>query len=70
MMDPVFDTEFEKEIRYYLDLNLVDNTISGWGLDLREKLVTAVLKPNQHRIFITKGQYNKLVQKASEIRKK
>lgn len=69
-MESHFDPEFEKELRYYVDLNLASNAICGWGLDLREKLVNVKLTSNQHRIYITKGQYNKLVQKASDIRKK
>ncbi|HPE99628.1 MAG TPA: hypothetical protein PKY63_03075 [Bacteroidales bacterium] len=69
-MEAHFDPEFEKELRYYIDLDLASNAICGWGYDLREKLVNVKLKAIQHRIFITKGQYNKLVQKASGIRKK
>jgi hypothetical protein len=69
-MEAHFDPEFEKELRYYIDLDLATNAICGWGLDLREKLVNVKLKSNQHRIYITKGQYNKLVQKASDLRKK
>ena len=69
-MDEMDESIFEKEIRYYVDLDLASNAICGWGYDLREKLANVKLKANQHRIYITKGQYNKLVQKASEIRKK
>jgi len=69
-MNSDFDPEFEKEIRYYIDLNLADKTIAGWGLDLREKLVNVKLKPNQHRIYISKGQFNKLVQKSADFIKK
>ena len=69
-MDEMDESIFEKEIRYYIDLDLATNAICGWGLDLREKLVNVKLKSNQHRIYITKGQYNKLVQKASDLRKK
>jgi len=69
-MESHFDPEFEKELRYYIDLDLASNAICGWGLDLREKLVNVKLTSHQHRIYITKGQYNKLVQKASDIRKK
>jgi hypothetical protein len=49
---------------------MASNAICGWGCDLRAKLVHVKMKANQHRIYITKGQYNKLVQKASDIRKK
>ena len=69
-MEAHFDPEFEKEVRYYVDLDLFSNVICGWGCDVREKLVNVKLKSNQHRIYITKGQYNKLVQKAADIRKK
>lgn len=69
-MNDLDEQVFEKEIRYFVDLDMTTNTICRWSYDLREKLVKEKLKPGYHRIFITKGQYNKLIQKASEIRKK
>ena len=69
-MEDLDEKIFEKEIRYYVDLDLSSNAICGWGYDLREKLVNVKLKASQHRIYITKGQYNKLVQKSADIRKK
>lgn len=69
-MTDLDESIFEKELRYYIDLDLSANTIIGWGYDLREKLVNANLKANQHRIYISKGQYNKLAEKEADIRRK
>lgn len=49
-----------KNTRYYIDLNLEDRTIIGWDFEQRDKIDQKLAKPFQQRIFITKGQYNKL----------
>ena len=62
-------TKFEdKDTRYYLDLNLRTREIVTWGYDQRERLVDEqVLEAPFHRVFLTKGQYNKLDQRKREI---
>jgi len=52
----------DKETRYFIDIDLETRKILTWDYDQRDKLVTQKLsKPSHQRIFITKGQYNKLV---------
>lgn len=51
----------DKNTRYYIDLDLRTRTVLDWDYDQRNKLaVQDLTKPYHHRIFITKGQYNKL----------
>ncbi len=58
------------ETRYYIDLDLKSGEILGWDYDQRERLVKQGLaKPFHHRVLITKGQYNKLEKKYSELSK-
>jgi len=51
----------DKETRYFIDLDLKTMRIIGWNYDQREELVKQKLPPSKVRIYITKGQYNKLV---------
>jgi hypothetical protein len=52
----------DKETRYFIDLDLKTMKIIGWNYDQREELIKQKQsKPAQVRIYITKGQYNKLV---------
>jgi hypothetical protein len=53
----------DKETRYFIDLDLEKRTILNWDYDQRNELVQELPKPKQ-RVVITKGQYNKLVEKA------
>ncbi len=56
------------ETRYYIDLDLKSGEILSYDYDQRDRLVKQVLaKPFHHRVFITKGQYNKLDQKHSKL---
>ncbi len=60
----------DKETRYYIDLDLKTQKILHWDHDQRETLVMyKATNPFHHRIFITKGQYNKLVKKHSNVTK-
>lgn len=54
------------ETRYFIDLDLKSRKIVNWGFDDRSNLVQNLESP-MHRIFITKGQYNKLVEKGSSL---
>ncbi|OFY50608.1 MAG: hypothetical protein A2X22_08115 [Bacteroidetes bacterium GWF2_49_14] len=52
---------FDKETRYYIDLDLKSMKILKWDYDHRTILVTQKMSnPDQVRIYISKGQYNKL----------
>lgn len=58
----------DKNTRYYLDLDLKTRKIINWDYNQREDLVQELTEPYQ-RVFITKGQYNKLEIKNLEIQK-
>ena len=53
----------DKETRYYIDLNLKTGRIIGWNYDQREKLSQVLEDPSHQRVFITKGQYYKLLRR-------
>ncbi len=52
-----------KEIReyYFLDMNIVTKKIVGWGISQTATLTGETEDEDVHRIFLTKGQYNKLL---------
>jgi hypothetical protein len=58
----------DKDTRYFLDLDLKTRKILNWDYDNRYDLVRQKLaSPYYHRIFLTRGQYNKLEQKNLEL---
>lgn len=58
----------DENTRYYLDVDLDSERIIKWDYDHKGKLAEESLSdPNQHRIFLTKGQYHKLVRKYSTL---
>ncbi len=48
---------------YYLDIDLNNMKIVGFGESKTATLTGDTDEPNVHRIFLTKGQYNKLKNK-------
>jgi hypothetical protein len=51
----------DKNTRFFLDVDLKEQKILGWDYDQKEKLILdKISEPHIHRIFLTKGQYNKL----------
>ena len=50
----------DQDTRYYIDLDLQARTIIGWDYGQRQKPAQELADPHHQRIFITKGQYNKL----------
>jgi hypothetical protein len=58
----------DKDTRYYLDLDLKARKILTWDYDQRYGLAQVLPDPFHHRVFLTKGQYNKLVQHAEMIK--
>ena len=45
----------------YIDINLQTMTVVGWGTTQNATLTGKTEDPHVHRVFLTKGQYNKLV---------
>lgn len=50
----------DTDTRFYIDLDLKNQKIIGWGYGQRQELAQKLPDPSLCRIFITKGQYNKL----------
>lgn len=48
---------------YYVDLDLVNMKIVSWGITPNANLTGDTNNPKIHRMFLTKGQYNKLINK-------
>ena len=57
-----------KETRYYIDLDLRTRRILNWDYDQRDKLAQKLENPSHQRVFLTKGQYNKLEKRNQELR--
>ncbi|MFA5080355.1 MAG: hypothetical protein WC472_01890 [Candidatus Paceibacterota bacterium] len=46
--------------RFYIDIDLKTKKVIGWDYGQRQEIIQELPDPNHCRIFITKGQYNKL----------
>lgn len=54
--------------RYYIDLDLRSGKILACDYDQKSKLVKQEMgKPSHHRVYITKGQFNKLAVKQASL---
>lgn len=54
----------DKDTRYFIDLDLLSGRILGWDYDNRHELIAEKpVSSFHHRVFISKGQYNKLEKK-------
>jgi len=51
----------ENKEYYYLDMNILTKMIVGWGISQTASLTGETEDEDVHRIFLTKGQYNKLL---------
>ena len=61
----------DQDTRYYIELDLATGKVIGWDYGQRFDLIKQLpAKPSHHRIYLTKGQYNKLVQRHEEMGKK
>lgn len=45
---------------FYIDIDLRDHRMVDWGEDNTATLTGETADPNVHRVFLTKGQFNKL----------
>ncbi len=50
---------------YFIDVDLKSRQLIGWGAETKDK-VEVHLTTGYHRVFLTKGQYNKLEKKLRE----
>ena len=57
-----------KKEYYFVEVDLTNMTIVDWGITTKATLTGNTSKLNIHRVFLTKGQYNKLVNKLSSRR--
>jgi len=45
---------------YYIDIDLISMQILDWGISKTASPTGETNDPNIHRVYLTKGQYNKL----------
>lgn len=58
----------DSNTRYFVDLDLDAQTVLNWDYGQKDKLAQKLKNPYHHRLFISKGQYNKLEKKSQELR--
>lgn len=51
---------------YFIDVDLKSRQIIGWGTESKEN-VEVHLSGGYHRVFLSRGQYNKLEKKLSGV---
>jgi len=52
--------KIDTDTRFYLDIDIVNMKVISWDYGQKQNLEQELPNPNHRRIFITKGQYNKL----------
>ena len=52
-----------KKEYYFIDVDLVHMKVLKWGVTPNATLTGNTSNPKIHRVFLTKGQYNKLMNK-------
>ena len=57
-----------KKEYYFVEVDLTNMTIVNWGITTEATLTGNTSKPNIYSVFLTKGQYNKFVNKLSSRR--
>ena len=50
---------------YFIDIELKSRRLIGWGTETKDK-VEVQLTSGYHRVFLSKGQYNKLEKQLRE----
>ena len=55
----------DAKMYYFVDIDLASRKIIGWGTETRER-VEVELSAGFHRLFLSKGQYNKLTRKVAD----
>ena len=68
MLDVSNKKRENKETRYYIDIDLQSLEIIRWDYDQRSDLVNDEFdNPYHYRVFISRGQYNKLEKKYHKV---
>ena len=49
-----------EKMYYFIDIELTSRKVIGWGTDTREEMEVEIGN-GCHRLFVSTGQYNKLV---------
>lgn len=62
----VVDKKEDKNTRYFIDLDLKRRRIINRDFSQRDVLSQELAMSYQQRIFITRGQFNKLIKKCAE----
>lgn len=57
--------EAKNRTYYFIDVDLASRQIIGWGAEKKDE-VEVHLTGGYHRVFLSKGQYNKLEKKLKE----
>lgn len=53
---------------YFIDVDLYSRQIVSWDTETQDKVDVGDLTNGCYRVFLSKGQYNKLVQRLSDAR--
>ena len=51
----------DADTRFYIDIDIKTKRVIDWGYGSRYQLDQELADLNHRRIFVTKGQYNKLI---------
>ena len=57
----------DSKLYYFVDIDTYSRQIIAWGIETRDR-VELHLKNGCHRLFVSKGQYNKLVANLEDAR--
>jgi hypothetical protein len=60
------DKEDKNPTYYFIDVDLRSRQLIGWGTEEKDT-VEVHLTSGYHRVFLTKGQYNKLAKKLGKL---
>ena len=59
------ETKDQSRTYYFIDVDLNTRELIGWGTETKDKVEVNLTK-GYHRVFLSKGQYNKLERKLRE----
>lgn len=59
------DRKVKNPTYYFIDVDVASRQLIGWGTETKDK-VEVHLTSGYHRVFLSKGQYNKLAKQLKE----